>query len=398
MANLFQTDAAFNGEAQPRYRIASDTNSHIGELLDKAIDMQALDSELTADDRVKLKSLLGSFGGFAAAVATAIETPRNGCLTPMTVEEVCKPNPRLPLSELLKSEFWAHNFYQPDEGEWQPTLFQPIGGMDKIVDAFVNKLRTPIRFNCEVRRILNQPDSVVVEYRDRKTGAVQRLAADYCLSNMPLQKLAKLEANFSPDFKQAVDYAKVGALYKLAWQANRRFWEDPPYNIFGGISYTSAPITQMWYPSHDYLGKKGIIAGSYAYFAQAEAFGRMTLAERITAGRRNAIKLHKEFADEALIPSSKAVSISWNQAEGQSGGVATWDLKNAEDQRAYQRLLAPDGRFFVIGDQVSPLPGWQEGAFLSSEHAVLQIANQQPMSEMDIGSSPSTRQLVHGIP
>ena len=25
------------------------------------------------------------------------------------------------------------------------------------------------------------------------------------------------------------------------------------------------------------------------------------------------------------------------------------------------RLLAPDRRFFVVGDQVSQLPGWQEG-------------------------------------
>jgi monoamine oxidase len=214
---------------------------------------------------------------------------------------------------------------------------------------------------------------------------------------MPLQKLAKLNTNFSPDFKQAINHAKVGALYKLAWQANRRFWEESPYNIFGGISYTDSPITQMWYPSNDYMSSKGIIAGSYSYFEQAEKFGRMTLSERIAAGRRDAIKLHTEFSSENLVPSSKAVSIAWNQAEGQSGGVALWDMNNAEDNKAYRRLLAPDGRFFVIGDQVSPLPGWQEGAFLSSEHAVLQITGKRPIVASALERAPDTKRLLLGV-
>jgi monoamine oxidase len=36
-------------------------------------------------------------------------------------------------------------------------------------------------------------------------------------------------------------------------------------------------------------------------------------------------------------------------------------------------LLAPDRRFFVTGDQVSQLPGWQEGAMMSAQHVVEQI-------------------------
>ena len=180
-------------------------------------------------------------------------------------------------------------------------------------------------------------------------------------------------------------------------QANRRFWEEAPNNIFGGISYTDSPITQMWYPSTGYMSAKGIVAGSYAYDKQAEAFGRMSLAERIVAGRRDACKLHKEFASETLVPSSKAVSIAWNQVEGQSGGSAQWDGTNSQDNRAYQRLLAPDGRFFVIGDQISPLPGWQEGAFLSSEHAVLQITGQRSTLLSELSRTPETYRLMRSM-
>jgi monoamine oxidase len=397
-ANLYQTDQAFDGQAQTRYRLGNDVNSHIGELLSKAINSKALDAELTEDDRASFLKLLASFGDVPdAPTIVGAETPRNGCLTPMTVEAVCKANPRLPLTDLLKSKLWQNRFNQPSDGEWQPTLFQPVGGMDKIVDAFVKRLRTPVRTNCEVISIDNQADGVIVAYRNRKSGKTATIEADYCLSNMPLQKLAQVKSNLSSDFKQAVDHARAGALYKLAWQANRRFWEEAPYNIFGGISYTDSPITQMWYPSNDYMSSKGIIAGSYSYFEQAEAFGRMTLSDRVIAGRRDAIKLHKEFSSESLVPSSKAVSIAWNQAEGQSGGVAIWDMNGTEDNLAYRRLLRPDGRFFVIGDQVSPLPGWQEGAFLSSEHAVLQITGRRPTTASALERAPDTRRLLQGI-
>jgi monoamine oxidase len=105
---------------------------------------------------------------------------------------------------------------------------------------------------------------------------------------------------------------------------------------------------------------------------------------------------HKEFADEKLVPSNKAVSIAWNLAEGQSGGGAQWDHGKVMDQRAYQRLLAPDGRFHVIGDQVSPLPGWQEGAFLSAEHAVAQIIGQRPRERAEMWRMPDTARMLRG--
>ncbi|MEO5672751.1 MAG: FAD-dependent oxidoreductase, partial [Ramlibacter sp.] len=398
-ANLFQTDKAFGGEAMPRYRLGNDSNSHIAELLSKAVNQNTLDASVTPDDRKVFLDMLRSFGDLPSEIGGTVgaETPRNGCLTPMTVQAVCAANPRLPLGELLKSTFWQYRFNQPLEGEWQPSLFQPVGGMDKIVDAFVKRMGRSIRYNAEAVEIVNKPDGVDVAWRDRRTGKVTLVRADYCLSNMPLPKLAKVKTNLSDDFKQAIDYARIGALYKLAWQANRRFWEEPPYNIFGGISYTDRPITQMWYPSNDYMSRRGIIAGSYTYLEQAEAYGRMTLAERIQAGRRDAVRMHKEFSSEELVPSSKAVSIAWNQAEGQSGGVALWDTAKAADNRAYQRLLAPDGRFFVIGDQVSPLPGWQEGAFLSAEHAVLQVTGKRPTVVSELERSPETRRLMNWV-
>jgi monoamine oxidase len=376
-ANLYQSDTAFGGKAMPRYRVSYDTSSYVAELLTKAVNQHALDAAVTADDRTLLLDMLQKFGDLPSSGPATVggETPRTNCLEPMTIEALCAANPRLPLHELLALKFWQHRYFQPDEGEWQPTLFQPIGGMDKIVDAFVSRVGRTIRYNSEAIEIVNGRDGVDVVARDRATGATTRIHADYCLSNMPLARLAKIKTNLAPDLQRAIASAQNIALYKLAFQANRRFWEEEPYKIYGGISYTDNPITQMWYPSNGYHEKSGIIAGSYSYADQAEAFGRMSLTERITAGRRDAIKMHREFADESLVPANKAVSIAWNLAEGQSGGVTQWHLADSATDRNYKRLLAGDGRVSLIGDQISLLGGWQEGAFLSSELALSRIVH-----------------------
>ena len=374
-ANLFQSDKAFGGKAMPRFRLGNDVNSHIADMMGKAMSRGALDAELTPEDRQRFLDMVRTFGGLPLenSLGSASDTPRNLCLHPMTVQAMCAPNPRLALDDMLRSGFWEHNFFQPVEGDWEPTLFQPVGGMDRLIDAFTRHVGGLIRYRAQVTQILNQERGVQVVYRDGKSRQTHTIQADYVLSAIPLPKLGAITNNFSTPYQQAVAAFPVGELYKLAWQAERRFWEEEPYNIFGGISYTDSPMTQMWYPSNDYMSAKGILPGCYTYDAQAKVFGNMTLAERIRVARRDAIKLHPEFADEKLLPARKAVSIAWHQAEGQSAGYAAWERTNPAHTVAYQRLLEPEGRFMAIGDQVSPLPGWQEGAFLSAEHALRNI-------------------------
>jgi monoamine oxidase len=97
----------------------------------------------------------------------------------------------------------------------------------------------------------------------------------------------------------------------------------------------------MWYPSYDYFTKNGTLTGVYAYANRAIAFGKMSLGDRIVAARRGAIKLHDEFRSEAIVPSDKAVSIAWQNAPFQGEGTAAWDLDDAAQKRAYERMLAP---------------------------------------------------------
>jgi len=58
--------------------------------------------------------------------------------------------------------------------------------------------------------------------------------------------------------------------------------------------------------------------------------------------------------------------------------------------------LAPDRRFYVVGDQVSQLPGWQEGAMMSAQHVVEQIGGRRSKLVPLIKRAPNTRRLIQG--
>jgi monoamine oxidase len=425
MANLFQRDNAFGGKAQVRRQIANDIQGYISEMLAKAVSQKALNQEMDDDDRNRLLCLLKNFGDLGANdicnkcgqekcqncnkdcvsclscgkdCTTCFDytgSTRDGCQ--ITVAKPCKPGSKLALKELLDSEFWRFRFYQSFEYEWQPTLFQPVGGMDKIVDGFLNKVGNLIQYNTEVLYIESRKDGVRVTIRDRKTGARSNITADACISNIPLPILSKIENNFSDEFKKAVATCVYDPTCKLGWQANQRFWENNKYQIYGGISYTNHPMTQMWYPSYDYFTKNGTLTGVYNYDQNAIDFGNMTLEQRIKLAREGAVLFHPEFADTKIVPSDKAISIAWQNIPNEGGGWANWDPNKIDHSKAYTRLLRPEGKFYVTGDQVSQLPGWQEGAMESAQYVVEQIARPRPLLEAPgLIEAPNTRRLIHG--
>ena len=393
MANLFQTDKAFGGKPQIRRRIYNDIQGYISEMLAKAVNQNALNEQLNGDDRSKLLSLLQNFGDLGKDYAYTGST-RDGCR--ITVYEPCEAGPKLPLNELLDANFWQHRFYQSFEYEWQPTLFQPIGGMDKIVDGFIKKIGKLVRYRTAVLNIETRDDGVTVSVRDLKSGVRSNIRADYCISNIPLPLLKKIGNNFAKDFAAAVDICVYDPTCKLGWQANKRFWENDQNQIYGGITYTDDALTQMWYPSYDYFTQKGTLTGVYNYDEDAIEFGDMSPEDRIKAARKGAVKLHPEFADMQLVPSDKAISIAWQNIPNEGGGWANWNPNNDDHTKAYTRLLAPDRRFYVVGDQVSQLPGWQEGAMMSAQHVVEQIARPKLLTAPRVLRAPNTRRLIHG--
>jgi len=391
MANVVQTPSGFGGQAKAFRQVANDTRGRIAELLAGVVTNGGLGAEL-ATDREAALDLLRAFGGLGADNAYRGST-RSGCATPPTIAHRCEPPTPLTLRELLSSRFWGTNFYQPLEHMWQATLFQPVGGMDMIVKALVRKVGGLIRYGAPVTAIDLADDSVRVTWQKGDRTFTAR--ADYCLSSIPLPVLRDIPANFSRDFGAAVQFVKFEPTCKVGWQANSRFWESDRYQIYGGISRIDHNVTQVWYPSYDYFTAKGTMTGAYNYEDRAIALGKMTAADRLKVAKEGGALLHPEFNDESIVPTALGLSVAWQNVPYQLGGWAHW--KDDEPHRtAYRRLLAPDRRFHVIGDQVSPLDGWQEGAMMSAEHAVNQVGGLVPTTEATVVHAPDSRSLTQG--
>ena len=252
-------------------------------------------------------------------------------------------------------------------------LFQPVDGMDKIWRGF---LRTPVgkrvRYRREVTGVFNFDDGGTPKVRvtHRPTGAGggdEQIVADWCISTIPVPILARVKHNFGADFRAAIAAVAFADTCKVAWQTSSRFWETQ-HQIYGGISYCTDNITQMWYPSCGYLGRKGILTGAYNYDDDARLMASLDLKARLTLAMKGGRKVHPDF--DSHVPADLGVSIAWKQVPHQLGGWAEhWDC----DDPVYNRLLRPEGRVFVAGDQVGQLTGWQEGAVRSAHHVMAGI-------------------------
>jgi monoamine oxidase len=396
-ANFYQKEKEFDGRPMPRRRIEYDTRGYVSELLAKAINKGALDTELSANDKKLVLDLLTKFGMLSEKDAYKyLGSSRSG----FKVEPGVKPGiqaQQLPFQALLSSQYWAGpNFYQPDDYLWQDTLFQPVGGMDMLWKGFLPAVDKLLSLSREVRSITNITDKgmqkVRVVHRNAKTQADEQvLIADWCISTIPMHLLSKLENNFSEDFRKAISTVPPEHTCKVGWQADRRFWEDE--QIYGGISFTTHPITQMWYPSSGFLEQKGVLTGAYNYGDTATRFGALGREERLKKAMEGARLLHPQTTDKD-IPIAKGISIAWQNIPFQNGGWASWDKSMTAE---YERLLEPDGRVWVAGDQVSQIPGWQEGAIRSALWVHQQITQPKPvaLAEQKI-TAPDAREVTRG--
>jgi monoamine oxidase len=271
----------------------------------------------------------------------------------------------LPMHALLDANLWQ-GMMAEEVIDWQPTMFQPIGGMDRIPAAFEKKLGGVVRSGAVVKSIRQSATGVTVVYRDRASGADQTLAADYCICAMPLTIARTLDADFSPGVRQAIDGTNYDSAYKIAWEAPR-FWETE-YGVYGGLSYLQQTVNVVWYPSARLFSESGIIVGGYSV-ENGTPFGKLpTVQAKLDASRQAIDKLHPGHGKDL----SKPVYISWGQIPYNLGawisgfghaGPGSLDV-----------LLAADRRVYFAGDHTSHLVGWQEGAALSAYRVINQLS------------------------
>lgn len=412
-SNLVYAEGIFDQRQRINRRIGFDTRGYIATYLYHSLDQV---EDLDQNEKKQFQSLLISFGNLTSDGSyTGVNDsgyPRSGYEILPGVHEPGTPEKPLKFSDLLSSAFWQLSFYQPDDMLWQQTSFQPVGGMDMIEKALEREIKAmggEIRLNSPVTKVRRAGNRFLISYDNQ--GTEVSVKGDYCISNMPIPFLEKIIdiKEFSEDYAQALLNVFATPCFlqptcKVGWQAERKWWQNPnevsgnPNSehqiipIFGGISWTSDEMVQMWYPSDNYHGQYGVLTGAYNYSQNAAKWGTWSPEKRLEAAREGAANLHgPEFAN-AL---GKGLSIAWQNIPTQKGGWASWkDVPDSTD--SYNALLEGDNGFFVIGDQVSHVIGWKEGAVASALNVFAQVTEVEDYFVPFVRSVPNTEALVQG--
>jgi len=357
-----QYDNLLDGQRIRQREYNADARGFIAELLAKSLLQGSLDAPLSGLDRERVLEFVSRYGDLEADHVYRGSPARAGFSTgglylPGVKKRVVE------FSELLRSDYWQTAMHF-GEGEAQSSVLQPVGGMDRIVYAFADRLRGQLKLNAQAIAIHTSDSGVQVTYR--QNGQTRTVAADYCLNSIPGPILSGIDHNFSSALQARLIARPRGQIGKIAFQMRERFWEKE--GIYGGISWTGQDIGQMQYPSHAFHAEKGVVIGGY-YLEKgpSERFQLMSAQERLAAAMRDGERLHPGYSGYV----ENGVSVAWYRMNHLLGCTA-----RETDPETLQILRAPQGRHYLIGDQVSKHAGWQESAVLSA-HDVLNKLNER---------------------
>lgn len=357
-----QDDALYGGKRIRNRDFVTDSRGFIAELAAKSIKPESLEAPLTRGDYERVLEYLRQLGDLDKNFRYR-GSLRAGMLThdPSAPDVLKQP---LDLHELLQSGFMM-NIMSFGEGDDQAAMMmEPVGGMDQVVAGFLRQVQSKLRLHAMVESVQLKDDGVWVVYHTGGTRTT--IEADYCLNCIPVHLMAGIDNNFPSDYAAGLSEVPRGKLQKIGFQMKERFWEKE--HIYGGISWTSQDIQQLWYPPHGIHRQKGVILGAYTFGPEVgEKFARLTHEQRLELAIVQGEKLHPGYRSYI----EHGVSVPWIRMNNMLGCAAAWTEPLRE--RWFNLLRTPVGNHYIIGDQMSYLPGWQEGAMYSAWHALADI-------------------------
>ena len=363
---------AFAGKPQHFRHVQADYSGHVAELLSKATNQGQLDDAIGIEDKEKLLESLRHCGmlnkDLRYGVSNRVSRTRGydvdpgGGLMPAPLNST-----PIALDDLLQSGLWKYLASDLDY-EVNPSMFQPVGGMDRIATAIHREIAPSVHFGAKVIAIDQDDRGVTVRYVDSKGGgAPKSMLAAWCVCTIPLSILAKIELQVGEKMLAAIQAPSYSASVKIGLQFKRRFWEDDD-RIYGGITYTDLPIQKIGYPNHGMnQGGKGVLLGAYVWGANAFEFTSMSPQDRVRKAVELGALIHPQYRREF----ENGIAVAWHRAPFAQGCAALWT--DAMRERHYENLCAIDGRIVLAGEHASYLPAWQEGAVLSSLDAIRRL-------------------------
>jgi len=373
-SSLLQSDAAFGGKAIEQREAINDTRGHVSEMLAKCIRKDALDQEISKEDRERMLGFLRTYGDLKTDYSYTGSERSGAVRLPGAGPDTEILRPPLEMHALLDADFWQGMLFE-EMLDMQATMFQPVGGMDRIPYAFATKLGDVVQYGAPVQEIRKTEEGVRVNYTDSKSGATKTIEADYCICALPITILKTIPNDFSPRVKQAIAEVGYDSAYKVAWES-RRFWEQD-YNLYGGLSFVvKGPVNLLWYPSWKLFSDKGVLVAGYGVENYSE-FGKLpNVAAKLDASRAAVEKLHPTHGKELKNP----MYVNWGEIPYNLGSWVGRGPNYAAGRSMeyyegpYKDFIQPDDRIYFSGDHCSHIIGWQEGAALASHRAINMIS------------------------
>jgi len=363
--SLMVSEKAFGGRPVEQRQVINDTRGEIAELLAKSVKSGALDESLTKDDHDRLIAFLRTFGDLKLDSTYGGSERAGVSQLPGAGDVAEKTRPPLELHALLDANFWSGAVFEESFDQQMP-MFQPVGGMDHIPYAFAKKLGKIIQYGSVVKSISKTSNGVRVVFV--RNGRENAITADYCVAALPVTTLRKIENDFSPEVRKAIEDTRYSDSYKIAWES-KRFWETD-YNIYGGISWLfDGPINMVWYPSGFLHNDYGVLLSGYG-MQSIPAFNELPNVEAKLAASRAAVeRLHPGHGKDLRSP----MYIVWEKIPFSQGAWIS-GASGEYHKGPYNAFMQPDDRIYFTGDFCSHLLTWQEGAALSAHRTIHMIA------------------------
>lgn len=413
-----QNDNANGGKPAVMRQVVNDTRGHVSELLMKCMNQGALDADFSKEDRQRMLDFLRIYGPLDKAGKYAGSDRSGYSHTAGAGDDTGVLNEPIDMHTLLDESFWQGMLFD-EQFDMQATMFQPVGGMDRIPYAFAKSLGDIVKYDAAVTGLHKTGKGVRVEYIN--AGTKKSMDADFCICAMPLTILRKTANDFGAPYKKVIAECTYAGAYKVAWES-RRFWEQD-YNIYGGLEFVNVGCSPIWFPSAGLFSDRGVVVSGYTDEVSS-AFGKLSLPEKIAESRKSIERLHPGHGKEL----EKPVYFGWSKAEwnegswirsygpgqdrggngaqngsqnagsvtagvngplstartGQAPGMEPSKQTGAAPAPAaarvltnpgYETLIEPDGPIIFAGDHVSHIVAWQEGAALSALRAVQQVSD-----------------------
>jgi monoamine oxidase len=354
----------FGGKVHTGRHMIYSFRSRLAELLAKSIDAHVLDASMPKEERDAFRQFLQFYGSLDdKGVPTA--NPSLGFSDwPSGYDNPGTPLQPLPLKEILPNRGAAFPQFFDSIIDMQPTMLQPVGGMDRIAHALFEQVRPRVRLGEPVSAIRREGSGVRIEHRSGITRA------DYCICTLPANLLERIPNDFSPAKKAALKNVPYLKSAKIAFEAPR-FWEEE--GIYGGLAWTDRLNENLIYPSNAHHSPRGVLVGAYVagwtHPDTPDSFTKLPFAEQVRISRQSVEALHP--GKSRLL--EKPVVVNWGKVQYSEGvGAVGPDFGLDKRPQRYSELIKPEGPILFAGEHLSYIGLWQESAAMSA-HAALKL-------------------------